>query len=148
VPTLIELARTDPEVVVRMEAIPAAAELAAPDVRDSLLGELFADPSDAVANVAIRTAGTVRAAALAPRLETILTAPEGARTDAAMAAIAALADAAAITDATAVPAIAAHLDDRGTQTKWNAKLALDVLVGPPRDLISWQAWARTKHYLP
>jgi HEAT repeat protein len=142
VPTLVELARTDPEPVVRMEVIAVVAELAAPGVRDALLGELLADPSDGVANAAIRAAGVTGAGALAPKLEVILAAPEGNRADAAVAALAALGDAAA------APAIAAHLNDRSTDTKWSAKLALDALVGPVRDLPSWQAWARTKHYLP
>jgi HEAT repeat protein len=140
-PALADLARSDPEIVVRMEAIPVAAELATPDVRDALLGDLVADPSDGVANAAIKAAGDTRAAALASKLEAILAAPEGNRTAAAVAALAALADTAA------VPAIAAHLDDRSTDTKWNAKLALDALVGPARELPAWRAWAREKGYL-
>lgn len=142
VPTLVELARTDPEPVVRMEAIPVVAELAAPDVRDPLLGDLIGDPSDGVAIAAIQAAGVAHATALAPKIEKILAAPEGNRTAAAVAALAALGDDAA------VPAIAAHLDDRSADTKMNAKVALDALVGPARDVPGWQAWAREKHYLP
>jgi len=61
------------------------------------------------------------------------------------AAIAALT---ALRDTAAVPAIAAHLNDRSTDTKWNAKLALDALAGPARGLPEWQEWARGKGYLP
>jgi HEAT repeat protein len=95
-----------------------------------------------VANAAIKAAGDTQAAALAPKLEAILAAPEGNRTAAAIAALAALGDAAA------VPRIAAHLADRSTDTKWNAKLALDALAGPARGLPEWQDWARGKGYLP
>lgn len=139
---LVALARTDPEVVVRMEAIPVAAELAARDVRDQFLGELIADPDDNVGAVAIQAAGSTKAAALTKKIEAILATPEGNRTEAAITALAALGD------ATAARSIAAHLADRGTDTKWSAKLALDALVGPVRDLPSWQAWAREKGYLP
>jgi HEAT repeat protein len=142
VPALVDLSRGDPEPVVRIEAIPVAAELAAPDVRDSLLGDLVGDPSDGAANAAIKAAGDTQAAALAPKLEAILATSEGNRTAAAIAALAALGDTAA------VPAIAAHLDDRSTDTKWNAKLALDALAGPARGLPQWQEWARGKGYLP
>ena len=141
-PLLITLARTDPEVVVRMEAIPVAAELAARDVRDQFLGELIADPDDHVGAAAIEAAGATKATALAKKIEAVLAAPEGNRTEAAITALAALGDAAA------APAIAAHLNDRGTDTKWSAKLALDALVGPARDLPAWQTWAREKRYLP
>jgi HEAT repeat protein len=142
VPALVDLARGDPEPVVRMEAIPVAAELAAPDVRDSLLGDLVADPGDGVANAAIKAAGDTQAAALAAKLEAIVAAPGANRTAAAIAALAALGDTAA------VPMIAAHLDDRSTDTKWNAKLALDALAAPARGLPEWQDWARQKGYLP
>lgn len=141
-PMLIALARTDPEVVVRMEAIPVAAELAARDVRDQFLGELIADPDDHVGAAAIQAAGATKASALAKKIEAVLAAHGGNRTEAAITAIAALGDSAA------APAIAAHLNDRGTDTKWAAKLALDALVGPPRELPAWQAWAREKQYLP
>jgi len=142
VPALVDLARGDPDVVVRMEAIPVAAALAAPDVRDALLGDLVADPDDGVAGAAIKAAGDAGAATLASRIEPILAAPEGNRTAAAVAALGALGDTAA------VPAIAAHLEDRSTDAKWNAKLALDALAGPARELPAWQAWARGKGYLP
>lgn len=142
VPALVDLARGDPESVVRMEAIPVVAELAAPDVRDALLGDLLGDPSNGVANAAVKAIGDTQAAALASKLEAILATPEGDRTAAAIAALAALGDTAA------VRAIAAHLNDRSTDTKWNAKLALDALAGPARGLPDWQEWARGKGYLP
>ncbi len=141
VPALVDLARGDPEPVVRMEAIPVAAELAAPDVRDALLGDLLGDPGDGVASAAIKAAGDTHAAALAPKLEAILATPEGNRTAAAIAALGALGDTAA------VPAIAAHLHDRSTDTKWNAKLALDALAGPARGLPDWQQWALANGYV-
>jgi HEAT repeat protein len=142
VPTLVQLARTDPETVVRLEAIPVVAELTAPDVRDGLLGDLLGDPEDGVASAAIRAAGTTGATALAPKIQAILAAPGGNRTDAAVAALGSLGVTAA------APAIAAHLNDKSSDTRWSAKLALDALVGPARDLPGWQAWARDKHYLP
>lgn len=141
VPALVDLARSDPELVVRMEAIPVAAALAAPDVRDSLLGDLVGDPNDGVANAAIKAAGDTGAMTLASKIEAILAAPEGNRAAAAVAALGALGD------TVAVPAIAAHLGDKSTDTKWNAKLALDVLAGPARGLPDWQDWARGKGYL-
>jgi HEAT repeat protein len=79
---------------------------------------------------------------LASKLEAILATPEGNRAASAIAALTALGDTAA------VPAIAAHLNDRSTDTKWNAKLALDALAGPARGLPEWQEWARGKGYLP
>ena len=142
VPALVDLARGDAEPVVRMEAIPVAAELAAPDVRDALLGNLLGDPSDGVANAAIKAVGNTRAAALASKLEAILTTPEGNRAEAAIAALAALGDTAA------VPMIAAHLNDRSPDTKWSAKLALDALVGSARELPDWQQWGLANGYLP
>jgi hypothetical protein len=53
-PLLIELARTDPEVLVRIEAIPVAAALATPDMRDPFLDALVADRDDHVAAAAIQ----------------------------------------------------------------------------------------------
>ncbi|HMG52672.1 MAG TPA: HEAT repeat domain-containing protein [Kofleriaceae bacterium] len=141
VPLLVELARTDPELVVRVDAIAAVAELAAAGVRDPLLAALFDDPSDPVAAAAMRAAGTAKAAALAGDLRRVLTAPENNRTDTAIAALTALGD------KPAVPAIAAHLGDRGSDAKWNAKLALDALVGETRSLPDWQQWARSQGYL-
>lgn len=142
VPVLVELARADPEVLVRMEAVPVVAELAAPDVRDSLLGQLIGDPEGHVADAAIRAAGVTKAVALANKLEVIVASPEGEHTNVAVIALTAMGY------ATAAPVIAAHLNDRSVDTKWSAKLALDVLVGPARDLPSWQTWAREKRYLP
>ncbi len=139
---LVELARHDPEVVVRMEAIPVAAELAAPDVRDPLLADLVGDPDDNVANAAIKAAGVLRAAAVQAKLEAIVAAPEGNRTGAAIDALA------AIGAATAAPGIATHLNDRATNTLLSVKSALDALIGPARDLQGWQAWARENGYLP
>jgi HEAT repeat protein len=138
---LITIARTDPVLVIRMEAIPVAAELAAPDVRDQFLGELIESTDDDVGAAAIRAAGATRATALAKKIEAVLSAVEGNRTGAAITALAALGD----TDA--APAIAAHLNDH-FNTQLSAKLALDTLVGPARALPTWQAWAREKHYLP
>jgi len=142
VPALVDLARSDPELVVRMEAIPVAAALAAPNVRDSLLSDLVGDPNDGVGNAAIKAAGDTGATTLASKIEAILATPEGNRAAAAVAALGALGDTAA------VPAITAHLNDPSTDTKWNAKLALDALVGPARALPEWQQWARSKGYLP
>jgi HEAT repeat protein len=142
VPLLMELARTDPELVVRMEAIPVAAALAAPDVRDPFLDALVADPDDHVAAVAIQAAGATKAVALAKKIEAIVARPEGELTEAAVTALAALGDTAA------VPMIAAHLNDRSTDTKWSAKLALDALTGPARELPDWQQWALANGYLP
>jgi HEAT repeat protein len=142
VPTLADLARHDPELVVRMEAVPVAAALAAPAARDALLGKLVEDPADGVANAAIQAAGDTGAKALAAQITAILAQPEGNRTASAIGSLGSLGDAAA------VPAIAAHLADRSTDAKWNAKLALDALVGPPRPLPDWQAWAQGKGYLP
>jgi NAD(P)-dependent dehydrogenase (short-subunit alcohol dehydrogenase family) len=90
----------------------------------------------------IKAVGDAQAAALASKLEAILATPEGNRAASAIAALTALGDTAA------VPAIAAHLNDRSTDTKWNAKLALDALAGPARGLPEWQEWARGKGYLP
>lgn len=142
VPALVDLAHNDLELVVRMEAIPVAAALATPTMRDSLLGDLVVDPNDGVANAALKAAGDTGAQALAGKIETILAKPEGNLTASAIAALGALGATAA------VPAIAAHLEDRSTDAKWNAKLALDALVGSPRALAEWQAWAHGKGYLP
>lgn len=141
VPRLIKLANGDPEEVVRMEAIPVAAALAPPDVRDPFLAALIEGPSGAVANVAIRAAGESGAIGLDERLREILQGPAGDRTDAAVVALRKL------KDTSAVPAIAAHLLDASPDTKWDCKLALDILVGPPREVPEWQAWARQQGYL-
>ncbi|HEY2737095.1 MAG TPA: HEAT repeat domain-containing protein [Thermoanaerobaculia bacterium] len=141
VPLLIELANCDPEEVVRMEAIPVAAALAAPDARDAFLASLIDGPSDTLANVAIRAAGETGATGLGERLRRILASPSGDRTAAAVAA------ANALKDTSAVPAIAAHLADSSPDTLWETKLALDTLVGAPREVPEWQAWARQRGYL-
>jgi HEAT repeat protein len=141
-PLLIELARTDPEVLVRSEAVPVAAQLATPEQRDSFLDALVTDPEDLVAVAAIKAAGATKAVSLAKKIEAILAMPEGNRTEAAVTALGALGDAAA------VPMIAAHLNDRSTDTKWSAKLVLDVLAAPARGVPEWQEWARANGYLP
>jgi HEAT repeat protein len=141
VPLLVDLARHDPEVLVRMEAVPVIAALASQDIRDPLLNELVDDPSDIVAIAAIKAVGAARAAVVQPKLEAILSAPGGSRTEAAVTALADLGAAGA------APKIAAHLDDRGTDTKLSIKHALDKLVGPTRAYTEWQAWAREKGYL-
>jgi len=138
---LVELARHDPEALVRLEAIPVIAELASPDVRDPLLNELVGDPNDIVAIAAIKAAGNARVSVVQPKLEAILSAPGGSRTEAAVTALADLGAAGA------APKIAAHLDEGGTDTKLSIKHALDKLVGPPRAYTEWQAWAREKGYL-
>lgn len=141
VPLLIEIALHDPEVVARMEAIPVAAQLASPEVRDAFLGPLIDDPEDAIANTASTAAGETGAVNIAERLRKVLAAPGGGRTNSAIVALAAL------KDKTAVPAIAAHLSDPGVAIPWDVKLALDVLVGPPRGLLEWQAWAQQEGYM-
>jgi len=141
VPLLVELAKGDPEVGVRVDAIAAVAELAAPAVRDPLLGALFDDASDPVADAAMRAAGTAKASGLADKLRRSLAAAENNRTDAAIVALTALGD------KTAIPAIAAHMGDRGSDALWDAKQALDALVGETRSVPDWQQWARSHGYL-
>ena len=142
VPRLIELARHDPETFIRVAAIPVAAQLASPEVRDSFLAPLVDDAKTSVANAAIRAAGATGAVALAPRLRAIAAEPMGQRTNAAIVALAALGDQAAI------PAIAGHLDDQSASVRTDVLAALNALVGEGRTLPDWQAWARERGYLP
>jgi len=140
-PSLVELARRDPDRGVRLDAIAAVGELAAPPVRDPLLSSLFADPDDAIADAALRAAAASHATALAADVRRVAAAPECNRTDAALVALAALGD------KEAMPLVATHLADRGSDAKWDAKLALDALTGETRSLPDWQAWARARGYL-
>ena len=141
VPLLVELARSDPDLSVRVDALAALAELASPSVRDPLLAASFNDASDTVAAAAIRAAGSAKASGLLPDLRRVLGAPENNRTDAAIVALTAL------MDREAIPLVAAHLADRGSDAKWDAKLALDALVGETRSLPEWQQWAQARGYL-
>ena len=141
VPLLIRLAHDDPEVVVRLEAIPVVAALASPDVRDAFLLTFIDGEENHLANEAIKAAGDTRATALVERLRAIVARHEAQRTGSAIAALAAL------RDTSSVPLIAALISDRSTDIRWNSKLALDVLVGPERGLLEWQAWAQQQGYL-
>lgn len=141
VPILAELASTDPDAGVRLDAVRAVGELAVPRVRDPLLAGLFNDPSSPVADAAIRVAGSAQATALIPLLRQLLVAPLDNRTDAAIVALTAL------RDQEAISLIAAHLDDRSADVKWDAKLGLDGLVGVVRPLAEWQIWARKQGHL-
>ena len=124
-----------------MEAIPVAAQLASPEVRDSFLGPLIDDPNDGIANAASTAAGETGAVNMAERLRKVLAAPGGGRTNSAIVALAAL------KDKTSVPAIAAHVSDPSPAIKWDVKLALDVLVGPPRGLPEMAGLAHQEGYL-
>jgi len=73
VPLLIQIAKTDPEEVIRMEAVPVAARLAPPATRDALLAALLdgAQPAHVV-EAAIQAAVDTGAVAVVPQLRRIV----------------------------------------------------------------------------
>ena len=89
VPLLVQIAKADPEEVIRMEAVPVAARLAPPATRDAFLAALIdgAQP-DHVVEAAIQAAVDTGAVAVAPQLRQIASDRKSGRT--AAAAVAAL----------------------------------------------------------
>jgi HEAT repeat protein len=87
VPLLVQIAKSDPELVVRMEAVPVAAQLAPPETRDAFLAALIdgAQPGHVV-EAAIRAAADTGAVAVVPRLRQILAEQKSGDTAAAAAA--------------------------------------------------------------
>jgi HEAT repeat protein len=89
VPLLIQISKIDPELVIRMEAVPVAAHLASPATRDTFLAALIdrGEPSH-VAEAAIQAAVETGAVAVVPQLRHIVA--DQKHDDLASAAIAAL----------------------------------------------------------
>jgi len=73
IPLLIQIAKTDPELVIRMEAVPVAAHLAPPATRDAFLSALL-DPAQPpeVVEAAIQAAVDTGAVAVIPQLRQIV----------------------------------------------------------------------------
>jgi len=71
-PLLIQIAKSDPEVVIRMEAVPVAARLASPAARDAFLAALLDDADPDVVLEAIKAAVETGAVAVVPQLRKVV----------------------------------------------------------------------------
>lgn len=137
-PALLEVARRDPDALVRLEAIPVAARLAPAAERDALLRELLADPESTLAGAAATAAGAQGATALASVLREILRQPADLRLVPALGALGAL------RDQEAVPLIVALLSDGRATVRSSCAAALNAILAPtpPRTYPEWVAWAQ------
>lgn len=141
VPAIEAIAETDPVLDLRKQAIQNVTQLATPSERDSFLDRLLDDPNAQIAAEAASAAARTGPSDVLPHLRRMLTQTDPARVQAAIHALAKLGD------RTAIPGIAAHMGDSNPVPRGEASFALDVLVGPPRSYVDWQAWAREKGYL-